>query len=195
MQVKRSQNPVEVAVQPLWPIIFRLGRNPDGVEHNKVAVELAYEAKQAGKTWGVAEVAKHNLYESEPNFLDDPRLEGLATYLGTLCGAILESDVDIKESWVHVTNGGGWHDTHCHPLFVHGICGIYYVQSAQCDLETLNGVNRFHSPNPFEPHSIADIAPQDGLVVLFPGTIMHSATPYTGKDDRIVIGFNVSKCP
>ena len=39
-------------------------------------------------------------------------------------------------------------------------------------------------------HDAADITPEDGVLVVFPAYLLHSATPYSGDKDRVVISFN-----
>ena len=111
---------------------------------------------------------------------------------------------DLRESWAHVTNNGGYHDAHKHLNTSWG--GIYYVNAGECgqtkdnngDLR-MNGTNRFYSPIQYFTldvsmqylrHDAADITPQDGVLVIFPAYLLHSATPYIGKRDRVVISFN-----
>jgi hypothetical protein len=36
----------------------------------------------------------------------------------------------------------------------------------------------------------ADIVPSDGMAVLFPSNLLHSALAYSGQRDRIAISFN-----
>lgn len=109
----------------------------------------------------------------------------------------------IVDSWFHITNDGGFHDAHVHDHC--SWCGIYYVQAGNCSPGDAagagNGVNRFYSPlavggayndygNRYLRSNRIDIVPRDGLLVLFPSYLMHSALPYRGAQDRIVISFN-----
>jgi hypothetical protein len=62
----------------------------------------------------------------------------------------------------------------------------------------MNGINCFFSPistdlsiDGYDYYSTADtIIPQDFKLTLFPPNILHNATPYSGKTDRIVLAFN-----
>ena len=63
----------------------------------------------------------------------------------------------------------------------------------------MNGSNRFYSPIQYFTldqsmqylrNDVADICPEDGVLVIFPAYLLHSATPYIGKKDRVVISFN-----
>ncbi len=111
--------------------------------------------------------------------------------------------VEIADSWYHITNQGGYHDTH-----VHGgcsWCGIYYLQigdsGARREGSAPNGGSRFYSPlwrggahqdygNQYLTHSYVDPPIQDGLLLLFPAYLLHSGLPYSGTQDRVVIAFN-----
>lgn len=86
---------------------------------------------------------------------------------------------------------GSSHDAHAHPDYARGgICGIYYLQCAECTVDPPNGINRFYSPNTLDQNDVVDLAPAEGKLVLFPGHVRHAALPYTGTEDRIVISFN-----
>ena len=110
-----------------------------------------------------------------------------------------EFDVDIFESWYHVANDGASHGFHTHPT-VDWAC-IFYAQTGDCSLETNNGINRFYNFNTmvhgdgygskyWHGRFHYDFEPVEGDMIIFPGWLPHEATPYTGKDDRIVISIN-----
>jgi Putative 2OG-Fe(II) oxygenase len=109
----------------------------------------------------------------------------------------------VTESWFHITNDGGFHDAHYHNQC--SWCGIYYLQAGECtptdERGPGNGVNRFYCPLPsgggyidygnnYLTSNRADIVPQDGMLVLFPSYLLHSALAYRGQQDRIAISFN-----
>lgn len=111
--------------------------------------------------------------------------------------------VTFNESWFHVTNGGGFHASHYHPGC--SWCGIFYLDAADCrpsdETGAGNGVNRFFSPigsggmlldygNRYMEVGRLDITPTDGLLFLFPAHILHSALPYRGERDRVILSFN-----
>ncbi|TDO98762.1 TIGR02466 family protein [Marinomonas balearica] len=166
----------------------------------------------------VAETAKHNLSESTFDYLDheEPAIMELRRLLEE---AILEVVTDLNqkfwpegaeaeshiiESWYHVTQNGGYHDMHSHPNC--SWCGIYYLDPGDAtdtdNTKSIGGKNRFYDPrinadhygDPATAyiggHGVWDITPQSGQVVLFPSYLKHSALPYFGKKDRIVIAFN-----
>ena len=168
---------------------------------------------------GVAPGAKsqQGLFESKFNLftMDHPGLNKLKVFIGnslkTAIATVNGSDSDssrIKvsavDSWFHITNDGGFHDGHHH----HNCswCGIYYVQAGDVDAADTtggarNGVNRFYSPiatggsywdfgNEYLRTGNFDVTPEDGLLVLFPSFLLHSALAYRGEKDRIVISFN-----
>lgn len=102
------------------------------------------------------------------------------------------------DSWYHITKNKGYHDVHAHPYA--SWCGIFYVDIGDANIETQNGINRFYSPmsdvinqlvgNEYIGVNSIDAAPEDGKLLIFPGFIKHSALPYFGKKDRIIISFN-----
>ena len=162
----------------------------------------------------VAITAKHQVKESELDFLthENPNIELLnqtVTDLITMVATEVntgfwpegaEATADIIESWYHVTQNGGYHDAHSHPNC--SWCGIYYLDIGDADLATRNGVNRFYDPrNNADQYLDAgsqylnstgfwDIEPKEGQIIIFPSYLKHSALPYFGEKDRIVIAFN-----
>ena len=177
-----------------------------------------YDLKNQGKTSGVADVAKKNLFESKFDFFDS-NLQAVQE-LKSFCEESLMNVVkdvnkyeddfmsklvpDIRESWTHITNNNGYHDTHKHLNTSWG--GIYYLDAGECGevvdedgISRMNGTNRFYSPIQYfclDPsmqylrHDAADISPENGILIIFPAYLLHSATPYIGEKDRLVISFN-----
>jgi uncharacterized protein (TIGR02466 family) len=111
--------------------------------------------------------------------------------------------VRIVDAWFHITNHGGFHDAHGHPNC--SWCGIYYVQTGDSHQSSThgapNGANRFYLPytlggsysdygNRYLNACYLDPPIKDGMLLLFPSYLWHSALPYSGKQDRIVIAFN-----
>lgn len=119
--------------------------------------------------------------------------------------------VEVVDSWFHITNDGGFHDAHFHSGC--SWCGIYYLQAGDSSSGQAtnsegagNGVNRFYSPiqtgaflsdlgNAYMSSNRIDVGPRDGLMVLFPAYLLHSALAYKGETDRIVISFNTRSFP
>ena len=149
--------------------------------------ELFHKAKEAGVTGhGVGSIY-------------DFCLRGVAT---AVCHkqkiSVDEISVKMLDSWAHVSNDCGYHDTHNHPNC--SWCGIYCIEAGESSSETLNGINRFYSPlnsmtlDDMGSHYLAsnsnDWEPKDGVLIVFPSYLMHSALPYSGKIDRVVISFN-----
>lgn len=114
--------------------------------------------------------------------------------------------VEFCQSWFHITNDGGFHDAHSHGDC--SWCGIYYL--AEGDPDTVprtgsaiagNGINRFYGPlpsggivrdygNAYLGRSYVDVQPINGRLVLFPAYLLHSALPYSGATDRVILSFN-----
>jgi uncharacterized protein (TIGR02466 family) len=78
--------------------------------------------------------------------------------------------------------------------------GIYYVEPGDSAAESKNGINRFFNPvqtmytdpgtDYVSKSTSIDIAPVPGQLVIFPSWILHSAMPYKGKKERVVVAFN-----
>ena len=181
-------------------------------------INYVYDLKNRGKISGVADIAKKNLFESKFDFFnsDLQAVQELKSFCEeSLMIAVKDANEfdddfmsnlipDLRESWTHITNNNGYHDAHTHLNTSWG--GIYYLEVSECGkvvdeegISRMNGTNRFYSPIQYfclDPsmqylrHDAADISPENGVLVIFPAYLLHSATPYSGKQDRIVISFN-----
>lgn len=162
----------------------------------------------------VAETAKHGLHESHLQWLESsiPVVSQLKTDLEALLLAVVEevnrpywpesaqAQAEIVESWYHVTTNGGFHDVHSHPNC--SWCGILCLSAGEANIDARNGVNRFYDPRINAEHfldagtqylngeGVWDIAPKAGQLVIFPSYLKHSALPYFGESERIVLAFN-----
>jgi uncharacterized protein (TIGR02466 family) len=172
---------------------------------------------------GVAPAAKSpaGLFESEFDLFADPH-PGIAKFVAlateTVQAAVSHVNgsrmeparlkVNFPDSWFHITTDGGFHDAHYHGGC--SWCGIYYLQAGEAgrgpDRSAPNGGNRFYSPlaagggytdygNKYLDLPYIDPPPKDGLLILFPSYLLHSALPYRGTQDRIVISFNSRAVP
>ncbi|MEL6999390.1 MAG: TIGR02466 family protein [Pseudomonadota bacterium] len=190
------------------PTIIEHIRNQAAGFAEPVASGVARSAKPA-----------NGLTESPLDFFESagpPEVARLATWCTNIVrGAIANvhndgvpmrrMQVAFTESWFHITNSGGFHDAHTHGAC--SWCGIFYLQagnSAEVPSDGANvagnGINRFYSPissggllrdygNAYL-RGYLDVQPMDGHLVVFPSYLLHSALPYTGDKDRIIISFN-----
>jgi uncharacterized protein (TIGR02466 family) len=197
---------------PLWPVMFYDFQWKDHRVHRQQLVDICLDLEKRQETSGVAPGAKRGLYESKFDFvtIPDPAVESFANFAKD-CFFKAAADankkywspgmnitVEIHESWCHVTHDGGYHDMHIHPNS--SWSAIYYLEVGDVDANSKNGVNRFYNPH----HSMyldagtawvtannsIDIIPEPGMMVVFPSWIQHSALPYYGKRDRVVIALN-----
>jgi uncharacterized protein (TIGR02466 family) len=194
-------------------------RNPDHARIRDGLIQLCYEQEKRAKTTiesGVAPKVKAGLYESPFNFFQAnahvKEVAELRQFCGQAVGEMIfhlnrelnqnkiqldRINVDMFESWVHITHDGGYHDGHVHPNC--SWCGIYYIDIGEVTVDPPNGCNRFYPPmevnyedlgtamcpmNPVQP------PPEDGKLILFPSHIRHAGMPYRGKRDRILASFN-----
>lgn len=207
----------DIEACPLWESPLYLCTNPvhDLVREPLLELIRKQSTQQADAVASqVATTAKHQLLESSLDFLeqDDADVQVLSQTFADLVLQVAadvnanywpddaEPEVTLVESWYHVTRYGGYHDAHSHPNC--SWSGIYYLQAGESDLATRSGVNRFYDPrnnaSQFQDagslylanQGFWDFAPVEGQVILFPSFIKHSALPYFGKTDRIVLAFN-----
>ncbi len=211
----------QVGVQKLWATTFYVFQRPDHAAEAPALVEYLYrlrDEQQAVIASNVAPSAKSaaGLYESDFDLLsrDHLSMRKLREFI-IRCTQMAVShanggqappsrvDVEIPDSWYHITNDGGFHDAHFHGGC--SWCGIYYVRLGDSGKQGAsgapNGGSRFYSPlgaggmykdygNKYLDSAYADPPVCDGTLVLFPSYLLHSGLPYRGEQDRIVIAFN-----
>ena len=160
----------------------------------------------------VAPSAKRGLYESGFDFVTtpDPAVEALSHWIKDClfksaananreywpAGANI--NIEIHESWCHITRDGGYHDMHTHPGS--SWSAIYYLDTGNMDAASKNGLNRFFCPynNMYIDAGTAwtsrntsiDITAQEGMLIVFPSFIQHNALSYRGEKERYVISVN-----
>ncbi len=214
------------AVQQFWATNFYAFVWPEHPAESPGIIEYLYQLRDEQSSniaSGVAPAAKSSfgLYESDFDLLarDHPGLDKLRLFV-TRCvqqavahvnGPELgpsQIQVEIRDSWFHITNSGGFHDAHFHGGC--SWCGIYYLQigdsGQRTELGAPNGGNRFYSPlwkggqhqdygNNYLNLGFVDPPMSDGMLLLFPSYLLHSGLPYQGDQDRIVISFNTRSNP
>jgi len=209
---------MEIAAHSLWTTPILLAKNPDHARIKDGLVRHCYALEQRATKpieSGITPQIKSNLYESRFDFFrntDVPEVQSLRQFCATALSHSIfrlfqqthpgqpvppQLGVDLFEAWVHVTRDGGYHEPHYHPNC--SWCGIYYLEVGECSLERGNGVNRFFPPvqigyedfgSSVFGQSAFSVPPEEGTMVMFPSYVEHSATPYRGKSDRIVVSFN-----
>ena len=196
----------------LWPVWFYDFQWEDHDQHTEHLREICYAQELERNLSHVAINAKGNLYESGFDFLkiDNKSVQALATWIAVcfrqaaghanqLAWADGRSvNVNIHESWCHITRDGGFHDMHAHPDS--SWSAIYYLDIGDMRPGTNNGVNRFYNPNHcmyvdagtawMQRQTSTDFFGEPGMLIVFPSWVQHSALTYRGNRDRLVIAAN-----
>lgn len=217
-----STTPLQIQCRTAWPTLLFHIQWQDAAKWHPGMIEKLYALKAGEKTniaSGVAMSAKpeEGLFESRMDLLDAPQddcLIALKVFFQQSVAAVVSKVngdrvpahqlvVDVKDSWFHITNDGGFHDAHYHGGC--SWCGIYYIRAGDVPerqpAHAPNGVNRFYSPirigamqddygNDYLSANSTDVPPKDGMLILFPSFLLHSALPYRGSVDRLVVAFN-----
>lgn len=197
---------------PLWPVNFYTFDWQDHNKHAKDLKQVCLDLEQQKYVSNVSSQVKYNLYESGFDFVKYPNsaVEAWAHWVKDCMFAVsnhsnkkywppgLNLEIELHESWCHITRDGGYHDTHIHPNSTWSC--IYYLDIGDMDSTTKNGLNRFYNPNNtmytdlgtmyMSRDNSIDILAEPGMLVVFPSWIQHSALPYHGKKDRYILSAN-----
>jgi hypothetical protein len=101
---------------------------------------------------------------------------------------------ELDESWIQFYKNGDYKVLHNHlrygftPKFENIWAGAYYIEDGK--------------PDKYQPYAgkfsfrIRDynyyINPEPGLIMIWPGDILHEVHPFYGEEERVVINFNLS---
>ena len=202
----------------LWPtLVFTYEYEKYWQDKNSLVEEIYAESNKQDKDIdsNVAPNIKNNIKESKFDFLAKEKtnikklrlffeqsLSHLITQALPASGFYNLTDnkigCSIKESWYHIANNNGRHGVHIHPNT--SWAGIFYAQTGDCDIDTLNGINTMFNFNltsiqgdpgvEWTGQPSCCFKPKEGQLLLFPGWVPHEATPYKGEKDRIVVSAN-----
>lgn len=201
----------------VWSTPLFVTQMPDHDFLKEALLTAVYQQKSLQSTAiesQIAPKAKHALHESTLDFLDLANANIIETkrileeLILEVASSVnqgfwpegVEVDAHIIESWYHVTQKNGYHDAHSHPNC--SWCGIYYLEPGDAQDLDNGGLNRFYDPRVNAEHyadpgtaylggqGIWDFTPKEGQIVIFPSYLKHSALPYFGEKDRVVIAFN-----
>lgn len=120
---------------------------------------------------------------------------------GTVNNPVEEHFKDwLFESWVLLHRTGGFNVAHVHASARFTWSGIYYAKTGFAPgepvtkgitvLQDRSAVPKeiINNPDPFEREY--RIAPEAGMIVVFPSTVWHYVEPFDGDTERITIPFN-----
>lgn len=201
-------------MQPInvWPVIMYDFQWAQHQKYKQQLKQVCQDLESKNSQSNVAPSAKRGLYESGFDFVTvpDPAVEALSHWIKDClfksaananreywpAGANI--NIEIHESWCHITRDGGYHDMHTHPGS--SWSAIYYLDTGDMDAASKNGLNRFFCPynNMYIDAGTAwtsrntsiDITAQEGMLIVFPSFIQHNALTYCGEKERYVISVN-----
>ena len=110
------------------------------------------------------------------------------------------------EMWANVSPANASNQMHCHPGCIWS--GVYYVDdggdpsSSLVLMDPNYPTNRMYAPDLLfvgpenqHYHTVHEIEPAPGRMVIFPSWLNHSVKPHNGPRDRISIAMNVMAIP
>jgi len=106
-------------------------------------------------------------------------------------------DLKMGSYWANVLGKGGWNAPHHH--FPQHWSGAYYVSVGQVGTDgDLSGHIEFLNPSPWQTtwgSGNFAYGPREGLVMLFPASLLHLVHPHQSDEPRVSIAFNFNVLP
>ncbi|MDA0350283.1 MAG: TIGR02466 family protein [Verrucomicrobia bacterium] len=196
----------------LFPVPLIRYRIPDCADLNSRLEECIHEKMRSSET--SAATNRGDSWRSNKSFLkwDNAAVQELKGHMDKALGDMIKSTVSepksqhfedwIFESWALVHRSGGYNVAHIHSSGRFTWSGIYYLKTGFPEgvpatkgitvLQDRSAVPKevINNPDPFEREY--KIAPEPGLLVMFPSTVWHYVEPFEGDEERITIPFNCS---
>ena len=141
--------------------------------------------------------SKFNLFSREDDIIFKTKSfigEELAKLVNELHSETCPYNITFADSWYHIGKRNSVHEVHNHSNC--SWCGVYYIQSGDkgsgetCFINPATSIYLDDGSRYLDRQAETRIQPEDGLLILFPSYLRHYQSLYTGRKDRIVIGFN-----
>ena len=128
-------------------------------------------------------------------------LQAAIQHVSLLARQVTAPRVDFQASlygWINVNGPGDYNNPHCHPGNTWS--GVYYIRTgSEVPDRPMSGRIEFIDPrtrcevgpNMGLGHAgIMRVAPEDGMLLIFPSYLEHYVHPYFGPGERITLAFN-----
>ena len=141
--------------------------------------------------------SKFNLFSREDDIIFKTKSfigEELAKLVNELHSETCPYNITFADSWYHIGKRNSVHELHNHSNC--SWCGVYYIQSGNkgsgetCFSNPASSTYMDDGSRYLDRQAEVRMQPEDGLLLLFPSYLKHYQSLYTGRKDRIVIGFN-----
>lgn len=206
---------INIQQYPLWDISIYEAKMPNfqSIKQELVDYLKVCELQKPNEIAGIGpheQIHKKHLEESYPTLFNNTDSNVLNEVKDFCLNVTLNIVKDVNspftdtsnwsliptDSWYHITKDRGYHDNHDHPDSTW--CGLFYVDKGDANNADHNGINRFYSPYRVQPslgneymnNDFYDVEIDDGKLVVFPGWLEHSALPYYGDKERIILSYN-----
>lgn len=202
---------MEYGVEPLFAVPLISGMLPDFAEHQaelvsalrKLRSDTPYGVKRANRgvrSWHSSTDIFDDFYSSRIPTIDKLKQRTYAFIHDALSAFQKPPFPPITESWIVIAGQGAWHTPHTHAQ--RGAwSGVIYID-VEKSLEgqgrepgDLSGKMEILSPlsvsGAFFSAPSKVITPKDGMILLFPGALMHFVHPNASEVERVVVSFNM----
>jgi uncharacterized protein (TIGR02466 family) len=117
-----------------------------------------------------------------------------------LIGKDVNRTLSLSEAWLNVSNPGDFNWNHTHPKAFYS--GVAYLKTPEdsgnirfiCEHEQGSNTDFLNQEvkDYFYVWGSWEIAPEPGMILLFPATLTHRVNPNRSKDSRISLAFNLN---
>jgi len=168
--------------------------------------DYIYQQNYQGIESNVAPLVKSNIDESKFGFLEpdvpiiNKTREWFTQCVGNTVNQVQRETINLKmeyQSWAHVSKTNSMHESHIH--IGCSWCGVFIVDAGDPDSggqtvfeNPINCVYADRATRWIDEISKFRVPPKTGILFVFPSYLSHYQQLYTGKKDRIMVGFNAN---
>lgn len=140
--------------------------------------------------------ADYKILDNDLNFLKQLIVEKIKEYSQNYLGLVERHKIVITDSWVMKHTSGDSSEMHWHPNSI--ISGCLYLQTDPksgniCffrEKSLFNDVLDFETTESEFNKKEVQVAPTDGMIILFPSTLKHGVNPSRSDIPRFCLAFN-----
>lgn len=198
-----------IEIEPIFADFLAYNDYSDEIDLNKLKEEI-YDYIDKYEDGGIIKSNLGGFHSKDLNFeiIENSEYFNFKKLLNNICSDvnnILEDNkLMISSMWININKSGDLNNIHAHQHSI--ISGAFYIDIPD-NLNNNEGQIIFYRSREYADygmdnhtknmhkifkHSTYSITPKPGIMVCFPGYLLHSVAPHFSEKNRISVSFNMS---